>query len=159
SLITSSNIRRTQSKVFFTTPTLSELLLTISATQPMDTTGTNITTNPMAQTIANIELDSLPEHTAKKVKASTSNDENALTSLELSPTNRAPTHINDERPEPPKNLNSDSHDTDLPDMKFSHDNPYLVIASKPDLHDNQCITMQQNDPTQNTQNINEQVKR
>ncbi|CAG8747340.1 42655_t:CDS:2 [Gigaspora margarita] len=142
----------------------------MSATQPIDTTGTNIATDLTAQTIANIELDDLLEHIAKKVKASTSNDENVLTSSEPSPTNRGPIYSNDERPETPKNLEfvpyskkiiippRDSYITDLPNMKFSHNNPYLVIALKLDFYNDQCTTMQQNDLIQNAQNIKEQVK-
>ncbi|CAG8637595.1 2141_t:CDS:2 [Gigaspora margarita] len=120
----------------------------MSATQPIDTTGTNTATDQMAQTIANMEPNRLLEHTAKK----------------------SPTHNNDERPEPPKNLEivlppektiippRVSHGKDLPDMKFLYNNPYLVIVPKLDLCDDQCTTMQQNDPIQNTQNIEKQVK-
>ncbi|CAG8689558.1 28704_t:CDS:2 [Gigaspora margarita] len=96
----------------------------------------HIITNQMVQTIANIELDGLPEHTAKKVKATTPNEEYVIAPSESYPTT---------------NMN-------LPDMKFLHNNPYLVIASKLDLYNDQCTTMQQNEPIQNIQNIKEQVK-
>ncbi|CAG8651093.1 45637_t:CDS:1 [Gigaspora margarita] len=61
-----------------------------------------LTTDQIAQTIVNMELDGLLEHTAKKVKTSTSNDDNMLTLLESSPTSTGPIHNNDKRPEPQK---------------------------------------------------------
>ncbi|CAG8763514.1 16807_t:CDS:2, partial [Gigaspora margarita] len=63
-----SNIKRTRSKAFYTIPILSALLPTMLATQSSSENTTNYQT---IQTTKSMELDSLPQHTAKKAKAST----------------------------------------------------------------------------------------
>ncbi|CAG8476562.1 32109_t:CDS:2 [Gigaspora margarita] len=92
----SPKIRRTQSKAFYKTPLVSELLLTMSATQPIDTNNARNTDNQITQRANSMDLDNLLSHTAKKVKATLSEETSATTLIELLPTQTASTQ-NDEK--------------------------------------------------------------
>ncbi|CAG8551916.1 12024_t:CDS:1 [Gigaspora margarita] len=140
------------------------------ATQSMNTSSEDTTNHQDTQTIESIDIDGLPKHTAKKVKASISSENNTIITKSPLFTQMTLTQ-KDEMMEPPKNptivpspekasvSHKQSHGTDLPDMKFLHDNPYIVIAPIADSHADQNITMQQSDQIQNIQKIIEQVKK
>ncbi|CAG8778977.1 7783_t:CDS:1, partial [Gigaspora margarita] len=105
----------------------------------------------------------------KKVKVSTSSKNDTLIITSSLPTQMTLIQ-NDEMIEPPKNLtivlplkkasipHKKSHGTDLPGMKFSYDNPYIVTALATDFHDDQDITMQQGNQIQDTQKVIEHVQ-
>ncbi|CAG8648199.1 25057_t:CDS:2 [Gigaspora margarita] len=141
----------------------------MSATQSMDTSSEDTTIHQNIQTAESMDIDGLPKHTAKKVTASTNSENNTLITTSPLPIQTTLTQ-NDKTIEPPKNSTTDllpekasvpykkSHSTDPPGMKFSHDNSYIVIAPAADPHDDQDITMQHGDQTQDTQKVIEHVQ-
>ncbi|CAG8614871.1 13367_t:CDS:2 [Gigaspora margarita] len=141
----------------------------MSATQSMNTSSEDTTDHQNIQTIESMDIDGLPKHAAKKVKASTSSENDTL--ITTSPLSTQMMLIqNDKKMEPPKNStivlpsekdsipHKKTHGTDLPGMKFSHDNSYIVIAPAADFYNDQDITMQQCDQTQDTQKVIEHAQ-
>ncbi|CAG8853878.1 25133_t:CDS:2, partial [Gigaspora margarita] len=119
------------------------LLLTMLATQFMNTSGEDTTNYQTLQTTETTNLLSIYKTT------STHNDETMeLPKFSITVPSSEKTNV------PYKN----SHSTDLLGIKFSHNNLYIVIAPVADPHNNQDTTMQQPDQIQNAQNVTEQVK-
>ncbi|CAG8759036.1 46078_t:CDS:2, partial [Gigaspora margarita] len=116
-----------------------------------------------------MNLDKLPEHTAKKAKASL--DDEPITTLfygtsfcsydSSTKQRNAGTPENQTAVPPSKKTNvppMNSHSTDLPDIKFLYNNLYLVLTPTIDSHDGQDITMQQFNQTPIPQKRTEPVK-
>ncbi|CAG8534632.1 33415_t:CDS:2 [Gigaspora margarita] len=141
----------------------------MSAIQPMDTTITDTTTNQNIQITDSMELDKLLKHIAKKLKAATYARIPMILPTELLHTCKTLTQ-NDETPELPKIskimlsckkasiLRTVSHDTVLLDIKFLHNNPYIVIMTMRDFLKDYCITIQQSNLMHNLQKVNEPVQ-
>ncbi|CAG8833801.1 20430_t:CDS:2, partial [Gigaspora margarita] len=107
-----------------------------------------------------MDLDNLPSHTAKKVKATLLEEISTATPIELLPTQTALAQ-NDKKLEPLKILQDTSipkKGTDLPDIKFSHNNPYIVKMHMPDPNKKPQELLQQPDPAQVNEYTNKQNK-
>ena len=109
-----------------------------------------------------MEIDGSLEHSKKKLKTSTLEETNTAVPAEPAATQEISSQ-NDRMPEPPKITmitplpkteivpNVDPQQSELPNIKFSHNNPYIVIAPTQESHKEQGITMQLPDTMQITQ--------
>ncbi|CAG8740959.1 8725_t:CDS:1, partial [Gigaspora margarita] len=115
--------------------------------QPMDTSNAHDTDNQIIQRVDSMDLDDLPSHTTKKVKAILPKKTSTTIPTEPLPTQTSLTQ-NDKKLKP-KNPTGHTHTKkgnctmqrpwgpNFPNIKFSYNNPYIAKMHMPDPNEKQ----------------------